>query len=186
MENLVSEVLLPHPQRHVVYTIPKRLRCYFRFNRKLLSSLYAAAWGAWERYAKEAIPQSGKTAMVASLHTAGDLMSFHPHIHSIVLSGKVDERGEFYSIPEPVETDKLCELFSNGVFRALLEAELLDEETVTNMKSWSHSGFSVYLSEAIEPENSDSLHFLSRYLKRSPISLERLSIDEGAREPVVK
>ena len=47
-ENLVSEVLLPQPQRHVVYTIPKRLRCYFRFNRRLLSSLYAAAWGGVE------------------------------------------------------------------------------------------------------------------------------------------
>ena len=54
------------------------------------------------------------------------------------------------------------------------------------MKSWEHSGFSVYVSEAIEPDSTDSLHFLARYLKRCPISLERLSIDESGGEPVVK
>ena len=161
-ENLVSEVLLPHPQRHVVFTIPKRLRCYFRFDRQLLSSLYTAAWSAWDEYVGEALFHSGKTAMVASLHTAGDLLSFHPHIHSIALSGAVDGAGVFQSLPDPVEMDKLCEMFADRVFKALLETGLIDEETVISMKSWEHSGFSVYVSEPIEPDDTDSLHFLAR------------------------
>ena len=99
----------------------------------------------------------------------------------------VDWEGEFHALLDSVDTERVCELFSDRVFEALLKAELLDEETVNNMKSWSHSGFSVYVSEEVEPESSDSLHFLARYLKRSPISLERLSVEEQVgKEPVVK
>jgi len=35
--------VLPYEHSHQVYTIPKRLRPYFKFNRKLLSKLYTAA-----------------------------------------------------------------------------------------------------------------------------------------------
>ena len=185
-ENLVSEVLLPYPQRHVVFTIPKRLRCYFRFDRKLLSSVYTAAWSAWKAYVAEVTSSEGKTAMAASLHTAGDTLSFHPHVHSIALSGVVGSGEVFHALPDPVDTNKLCAMFADRVFGSLLEEGLIDEDTVSNMKSWEHSGFSVYVSEAIEPDSTDSLHFLARYLKRCPISLERLSIDESGGEPVVK
>jgi len=34
------------PNRHVVFTIPKRLRGYFRYDRKLNTVLFRAAWGS--------------------------------------------------------------------------------------------------------------------------------------------
>ena len=45
-EHLHSDVLPPYPISHQVYTIPKRLRPFFKFNRKLHKHLYHAAWGA--------------------------------------------------------------------------------------------------------------------------------------------
>ena len=42
-ENL-NEVLLKAPHRHLVFSIPKRLRVYFRYDRRLFSRLYRAAW----------------------------------------------------------------------------------------------------------------------------------------------
>ena len=43
-ENLVNNVLLPASHQHLVFTIPKRIRPYFKFDRSNLQFLYSAAW----------------------------------------------------------------------------------------------------------------------------------------------
>jgi len=45
-EHLHENVLEDVPNRHVVLTIPKRLRGYFRYDRKLNTVLFQAAWGS--------------------------------------------------------------------------------------------------------------------------------------------
>ena len=45
-EHLHENVLEDVPNRHVVFTIPKRLRGYFRYDRKLNTVLFQAAWGS--------------------------------------------------------------------------------------------------------------------------------------------
>ena len=177
-ENLVENVLLPYPQRHVVFTIPKRLRCYFKFDRSLLSHLYTAAWESWSEYTAEVVGHGSRTGMVAALHTAGDLLSFHPHVHTMALSGAIDDAGTFHELPLNIDTARICELFRDEVFAALLGEELLDEETIASMKSWSNSGFSVFASDPIEPKDLERLLFVARYLKRCPVSNERMLIDE--------
>ena len=116
--------------------------------------------------------------MVAALHTAGDLLSFHPHVHTMALSGAIDDAGTFHELPLNIDTARICELFRDEVFAALLGEELLDEETIASMKSWSNSGFSVFASDPIEPKDLERLLFVARYLKRCPVSNERMLIDE--------
>jgi hypothetical protein len=79
-------VLGVNPVRHIVFSLPKRLRIYFKYDRKLTKLLYRAAWDAWSVVTGN-LP--GKTGMIAALHTAGDLLHFHPHIHSIAIDGTV-------------------------------------------------------------------------------------------------
>lgn len=179
-ENLVSNVLLPYPQRHLVFAIPKRLRCYFKFDRSVLSHLYAAAWEAWREYVREVTQSNASTTgMVAALHTAGDLLSWHPHSHNIALSGAIDEAGTFHELPDILDTDRICQLFREKVFAALVKEGFLDEETVSSMKTWEHSGFSVFASDPIASDDKERLLFLARYLKRCPVSCERMLIDES-------
>ena len=47
-EKLEHEVLLKLPHQHAVFTIPKRVRPYFRFDRSNISILYQASWQAWQ------------------------------------------------------------------------------------------------------------------------------------------
>ena len=54
------------------------------------------------------------------------------------------------------------------------------------MLSWEHSGFHVFVGEPIEPGNTDARLFVARYLKKCPISLERLQLIESAAEPLVR
>ena len=122
-ENLQHNVLLPYEQRHIIWSIPKRLRAYFRYDRSLSKYLYRAAWEAWQEYVAELHP-SGTPGGVLALHTSGDLLPFHPHLHGIFLAGTVDKHGVFHSIPE-INTAKLEVLFSRRVFDALLREGLL-------------------------------------------------------------
>jgi hypothetical protein len=172
-ETLNENILLPHPHKHVVFTIPKRLRPYFKYDRRLLKLLYKAAWKAWRDYA-EGVHAEGTPAGIMSLHTAGDLLNFHPHLHALLLPGVIDSSGNYLDIAE-IDQELLCEYFSEEVFGMFLESELLSEEDVLLMKSWKHSGFSVWFGDDISAESEEQRLFTGRYLVKCPLSLDRLS-----------
>ena len=46
------------------------------------------------------------------------------------------------------------------------------------MKSWEHSGFNVFIGDPIAPDDEGRLLFAARYLRKCPVSNERLSIKE--------
>lgn len=184
-EHLHENVLLPYEHSHQVYTIPKRLRPYFKFNRKLLSKLYTAAKLAWNDLVEDAFPSDWNTGSVMALHTAGDLLNFHPHIHSLGLHGALDPDGNFHLL-NSVDTEYLSRQFSEYVFDALLEAELLEQQTVDDMKCWEHSGFHVFVGEPVSADDEDARRFLARYLKKSPVMNPRLEIIETDEEPIVR
>ena len=72
-----------------------------------------------------------------ALHTAGDLLNFHPHIHSLGLHGAIDHAGKFHLL-QSVDTRYLTRQFADYVFQALLEVELIDQDTVDSIKAWEH------------------------------------------------
>ena len=182
-ENLHKNILLKHSHLHLVFTIPKRLRVYFRFDRTLFHLLYKAAWETWQSHTEQSL-SNRKTGAVMALHTAGDLLHWHPHIHMIALNGVLDSKESFSELPT-VDCSELQRTFANKIFDALLEKELLTPETVSSMQSWEHSGFSVYAAPKIEANDAEARLFLARYLKKAPLAEARLSIDESGLEPVV-
>jgi len=183
-EHLHENVLLSHPHRHVVFSLPKRLRLYFRYDRSLLGGIYHAAWGAWQD-ACGAGENGTRAGAVMSLHTAGDLLNFHPHIHGIFLDGVVLDDGAYKSF-DALDRKRLEECFRERVFEFLKEKQLIDEEVISNMKSWEHSGFNVWLSEPIAAEEKERRLYLASYLKKCPVSLNRLEVEESGSEVQVR
>ena len=171
-ENLHQNILLPYSHRHLVFTIPKRIRPFFRFNRKLLAILYRSAWEAW-RECLSASGHNGRPAMVISLHTSGDLLQWHPHLHAIALNGTVDELGVFTPL-DNIDTTELEAAFQRRVLGALVDLELLDLDSATNIASWEHSGFSAWVGEPFSDEQQRL--FVARYLKKHSLSLERIKL----------
>ena len=92
--------------------------------------------------------------------------------------------GTFVELPD-VDAEALEQRFSEKIFRALLERELIAEDTVESMKSWEHSGFNVYAAEPISADDENARLFLARYLKKAPVAASRLSIDDSGLEPTV-
>lgn len=184
-EQLYGNVLYPYPQRHWVFSIPKRLRVYFKFDRKLTALLYQAAWEALRASVVPSGLDDTTPAAVMALHTAGDLLNFHPHIHALVLDGTIDQYGKFSQLPAP-DTEQIAAAFGSNVFNALLKRDLLTEDTIINMASWPHSGFHVFSGSPISYSDRDKLLFVSQYLKKPPLSLRRLELLEDGTEPVVR
>ncbi len=173
-ETLHEKILLRHSHKHFVFTIPKRLRLYFKYDRGLFKLLYQAAWKAWKDYA-EGMHADGTPACIMSLHTAGDLLNYHPHIHAFFLSGVIDNSGTYLEIGN-IDGELLTEFFAEEVYKIFLDRELLSEDDIRSMKSWPNSGFSVWIGDSISEDALEQRLFAARYLVRCPLSLERMSI----------
>lgn len=147
---------------------------YFKFDRKNLSILYQAAWDSWSELVAEQC-RDGKTGAVMALHTAGDLIAWNPHLHALLLAGALRPDGTF--VPVQICPYTLQQRFAQKVLTALQEKELITQDVVDNMNSWEHSGFSAYLGELIPANDAEQRLFVARYLKKSPVSNRRLSLN---------
>ena len=75
-EHLHSEVLQPVPHHHAVFSVPKRLRAYFRYNRALSSVLFTAAWESLAELFQSLVPE-GKPGGVLVFQSAGESLNFN-------------------------------------------------------------------------------------------------------------
>jgi hypothetical protein len=91
---LREEVFAPVPHRQWVFTIPKRLRLFFRYDRKLPGELCRAAWETVrDLCALEVDGDVGMPAMIGAVQSFGDLLNFNSHIHALVPEGVFTESG---------------------------------------------------------------------------------------------
>jgi hypothetical protein len=87
-EWLYGEVLKQVPHRQWVFSIPKRLRIYFLYDRRLLARLSQCAWKVLSAYLKQgASLDDASPGAVIAVQTFGDYQNFNPHLHIIATDG---------------------------------------------------------------------------------------------------
>jgi predicted nucleic acid-binding Zn ribbon protein len=80
--------LLPIPYYHVVFTLPHELNCIILGNRKqLYKLLFDAATQTLLCFAQNPAHLGALPGILSVLHTWGQQLSFHPHVHCIVSGG---------------------------------------------------------------------------------------------------
>ena len=173
-EFLCTTVLKQVPHRHVVFSLPKILRRYFLFDRKLLADLSRCAWECLKTFLKVSCPDENSIpGVVVAVQTFGDFLSFHPHCHILMTDGCFHDSDKF-TIAPPLDCEKLENLFRHKIFKLLLSKEKITEELVENLMTWTHSGFHVFCGEPISPGNETTMENLARYIIRASISQERM------------
>ena len=172
-ENLHENILEAVPQRHVVFSIPKRLRVYFRYDRSLHQVLFRAAWESISQLYEELEP--GESAAVLSVHTSGDALNHNPHVHGVVADGVFKESG-FKPLPK-LSTEKLTKLFMHKVLKSLKSRGLITDTVIAQIQCQRHSGFSAWVGEAIEAEDTDARLFVSRYIDKGPVATSKVELD---------
>ena len=172
--HVAEDVCLPVPHRQFVWTIPKRLRVYFRFDRKLLKELPKVASDVIKEVYQTVLGRVDVSpGMVAAAQSFGELAHWHPHVHAIVTDGAFTPDGEFIPLPE-MAVEPFLKVWENGVFKLLLKHGKITPETVADMNSWRHSGFSVHKNVLIEARDKVGLEGLTQYIARCPFSLDRI------------
>ncbi|MBA3830266.1 MAG: IS91 family transposase [Taibaiella sp.] len=83
--------LLPVKYYHAVFTIPHQLNSLVMGNRTaMFTLLFDAASYALMQFAKNEKYLGAQPGIIAVLHTWGQQLTFHPHIHCIVSGGGID------------------------------------------------------------------------------------------------
>ena len=174
-EWLCQEVLKAVPHRHFVFSIPKILRRYFLYDRKLLSDLSRCGWESLKEFFKETVPENAAVpGAVIAIQTFGDFLRFNPHLHVLCSDGCFSGEGMFRVAPR-FETKHIESIFRHKVFKMLLSKDKITEDLVELLMSWRHSGFSVFSGPRIQPRDEEAMENLARYIIRASFSQERMT-----------
>ncbi|MFA5820335.1 MAG: transposase [Bacteroidales bacterium] len=125
--------LLPVPYFHVVFTVPDKLNSLFLQQPAVLYNLLFAS--AWETIAQFSYTKlHAETGMVAILHTWGQNLSLHPHVHCVIPGGGINFRGQWKQVKTSMNgkvflfrVENLSEVF-RGKFISGLKKKLPQKE----------------------------------------------------------
>ena len=117
--------LLPVPYIHVVFTVPDKLNSLFLHKPELMYNLlFQTAWQTIMQFSYTSI--KAQTGMFAILHTWGQNLSLHPHIHCVIPGGGIDHKNHWKQVP--VSANKKAFLFPvtnlSSVFRGKFISQL--------------------------------------------------------------
>lgn len=196
MEQRMAE-LLPVKYYHLVFTLPEGLNPIVKSNEaKLYNLLFRTAWQTLDQLAGQDKWLGAQLGMIAVLHTWGQTLSFHPHLHCIVPGGGLAADGESWvSAPEgyllPVKVlskvfrgkflHGLRALYQNGELAFYGKAEEFQTEKAFQklLRGLYRTEWVVYAKRPFGgPEQV--IRYLGRYTHRVAISNRRLvSVKDG-------
>jgi hypothetical protein len=185
-----QERLLPVPYFHVVFSVASELNLVMLYNRKLLfQEFFAQSSGTLQDFARDPRWLGAQLGFLGVLHTWGQTLVFHPHIHYIVPQGGIDAEGRWVS-PKlkdqarflfPIQAvsevfrgrflHRLEQLHAQGKLRfpdAAAESRFPDQLRLAASKPWQ-----VY-AQAPFAGPEPLLRYLSLYTHRAAISSGRL------------
>lgn len=181
-ELLTETILYPVPHRHLTLGIPKMLRPYFRHDRDLLKDLCRVAHACLLEYLRATLDlPEGIPGIVMTIHSYGEYLDWHPHLHLLMADGLFVRSGLFYVLPQ-VSLKPLEGLFRARVITFLVDKGLLPPARANMLRSWVHSGFNVHRSRRVQPHEREDMQRLAQYIMRNPFSLEKMQFnkpDEG-------
>lgn len=88
--------LLPVTYFHVVFTLPQEMnRLCMVYPREIYNLLFAVSWDVIRTFAGDEKHLGAETGMFAILHTWGQNLSLHPHLHCVVPAGGWTKSGHW-------------------------------------------------------------------------------------------
>ena len=170
--------LLPVKYFHVVFTVPDKLNPLFMDNQETMYNLlFSVAWDVLKDFGNDPKWLGGKLGATAILHTWGQNLHFHPHLHFIVPAGALmpnrkwkhsRARGKYL-----FKVEQLSEVF-RGRFveqaRELVKKKQARGKVPGNLfdKDWV-----VYAKQPFGGPQQ-VIKYLSRYTHRTAISNDRI------------
>jgi len=168
--------LIPVPYFHMVFTVPDKLNELFLHNPAFLYNLlFRAAWETISQFSF--IKLQAETGMVAVLHTWGQNLSFHPHVHCVMPGGGINYQGHWKGVNISAngrvflfKTENISSVF-RGKFLAGIQKHLPQDKGF--IRELYKTPWVVYSKEPFAgPEQV--IEYLGRYTHRVAINNHRL------------
>jgi hypothetical protein len=160
---------------HFIFRIPKILRRYFLYDRRLLFELSRCAWDSLKVFFTTIVPEEDAVPGAAiAIQTFGDFLGFHSHCHVLCTNGGFYGKGMFRVAPWFIPKD-LEKLSRYKVFKMVLSRKEITEDLMDMMIGWRHSGFIVYCGPRIQPGDEEAFENLALYIIRASFSDERMA-----------
>jgi len=182
----VSRRIIDTKYFHVVFTVPEQLNVICLLgSRKFYSILFQSVWQSLRTFGYT--HYGVETGALAILHTWGQNLSLHPHIHCLVPAAGIDLLGDIKKITKkgkylyPVE--KLSIEFRSNMMRRLkkqlrVNNQLLEYQTLID-KVWAKDW--VVYSEPSFADANRVIRYLGQYTHRVAISDQRIRhIDQNS------
>jgi hypothetical protein len=179
--------LLPVPYFHrsvgpVVFTLPSELNQLAMYEPKAVyDALFAASWQTVAAFAKDANHLGAQAGMISVLHTWGQNLSLHPHVHCIVPGGGVDKNGTWKTARSkgkflfPV---KAMSVVFKAKYLAEIRERVQDKIPQTLLNELFKKDWVVFAKRPFGSPKS-VIEYLGRYTHKVAISNHRIkSIDE--------
>ena len=175
-----KQVVLPVKHNHLIAKLPHELSILWLHNKKLIQTImFDALKSTMYRTNNQ---DSLKRGWLSVLHTAGKALSYHPHIHSLVTNGGLNDQGEWSE--KELDIVFLQKSYSKNVRKKLLKSLNgyhlripggTDQETITDIIR--SIDFPIHRA-GIYSEPDGVLKYLSRNLKSGVVSeKEMISYD---------
>ncbi|BFN12540.1 IS91 family transposase [Marinobacter sp. RI1] len=89
--------LLPVPYFHLVFTVPHALNGWVQVHPDVVyRRLFESVWGTLSQFGYQTKHLQGELGMTAVLHTWGQNLSRHVHVHCLIPGGALTEAGEWH------------------------------------------------------------------------------------------
>jgi hypothetical protein len=186
-----SELISGIAYYHVVFTIPHELNPLVFANQKLLYGLlFSAASGSLVTLCRDRKYMGATPGIVSVLHTWGQKLNFHPHLHVCLSGGGLTPDGRFvesrrkgFLFPKPVLGKLFRGRFLSGL-KALHDSGRLsfagDAGPLRNSFRWKEFLDGLYAADWIPflketfNGNGNAVEYLARYAYRTAISNSRV------------
>jgi len=181
--------LLPATYFHLVFTLPAAINGWARLHPEVIYRLlFRAVWETLKAFGADRKRLGGELGMTAILHTWGQALSQHLHLHCLVPGGALTEKGDWTAVKGsylfPVRA--LSRRFRGHMVSCLRQAHAAGElpritdprEPGQTLDRLMQQDWVVYSRPGLrEPEQV--LDYLARYTHRTAISNARLLSMDG-------
>ncbi len=175
--------LLPVPYFHVVFTLPDTLNrlCLFK-PRLIYDLLFKTSWSTLDSFGHDPKWLGAQTGMISILHTWGQTMMLHPHLHCIVPGGGLTTQGKWKhakSDGKYLFNVKAMSKVLRGRFIAALKKELPGQMDKSFVDQLYKNNWVVYAKRPFTGPES-VVEYLGRYTHKIAISNHRiLNLKDG-------
>jgi hypothetical protein len=180
--------VLPVAYYHLVFTLPHDLNGWVQCHPDVIyHRLFRCVWACLDDYSQCNRQLQGKLGMTAVLHTWGQSLNQHVHLHCLIPGGAIDAKGGFvttrrdFLYPQRV----LAKLFRGKMVSALRQDfnagklhRIAPEQVDAVLDQLMRTDWVIHTKPHLRQADT-VLRYLARYTHRTAISLSRIeSVDQ--------